>query len=286
MTRGARISPEVIDQVERTWAKDPRQSAPQVLKRLTGRARGRIGLRKVQQIIANVRSRGAGEWEPMPWTPWKADCASSGQSVSGEEPLQSEPRWSPETPEDSRYLFDLHRRFLSIFDRGLYRHEAEWARRLRAILSDENPNFELLILLLYFERVDDALSLDREPYTQDLDAVLTFRAWESQYHWREYAAAVKDGRIESPEMTFDVLEDEWTATAMATFCDGTDALLLMFVFSERNPRFFEQKSDGWSGEFLDQSHFTSIEKREFDQLVRLTADGLDRCQTTFEDLSS
>ena len=261
MSRGARVPPEVVDEVEMMWGMDTNLSAAKIFGKLRRKyGPGTIGHRKVQQIIGRLKERGAGRFEPLPWRPWH-----------WERPEDSE------TSEDTEYLLGLQGKFLTTFRRGLHQHEANWARRLRATLNGTTPNRQLVILRLYFERADVAANLARGyPRTDDLDAILAFRPWKSPAIWEHYVSATEDGLIESPVLEFAVLEEEWTGKV--PLCVGTDALLLMLAFSEHNDDYFDDVRGGWSHGLLAENDFSLREDKGSHLLMGLTDDGWVQCR--------
>ena len=255
MPQGARISPEIVREVENLWGMDSKLSAAKIVDKINRehRSLGTIGQRKVQQVIAGLKGRGAGHFDPNPWRPWQA-----------------------ETSEDMEYLLWLQAMFLSTFRRGLDQHEADWARRLRALLHGMKPNLQLVILRLYFERAYAAANLVRDPRTDDLDAILAFRPWKSLELWEQYVSATEDGLIEPPALEFEILEEEWTL--QLPLCVGTDALLLMLAFSEHNPLYFDDVRGGWCHGLLAENDFSPKEDKESFQLMGLTGNGSDKCR--------
>ena len=157
---GAPKKPEwMVERIRSLWAEDANQSALGVWDRFyeeSGR-RTLISKRKVQIIIKEaILTAGVG-FEALRWTPWQDPS---------------------ETAEDVGYLMSMDANWMMKFLRHLHQHEARWAKRLRAVLTNVNPELRLLFIHEYGMREVMSSNLGRKtPYTVDLDSLLTVKPW-------------------------------------------------------------------------------------------------------------
>ena len=176
-----KISGQVVAQVRTLWAEDPKQSAARVHRRyhrLPGG--GVVGLRRVQQVIAEAKDISRGRQFPLAeWGPW-ANAA--------------------ETPEDTSQLLQLDLVCLKERGRHLYQHEAKWGQRLRVALVDLSPSHQLSVATIYAVRESVAFILDESAYTADLDGLVAYRPWLPE-NQQAYGHAVDLG-IVPPMMTY------------------------------------------------------------------------------------
>ena len=163
-----RISEEIVERVKRLWAEDISQSALAVHVKYCQRfRRDEVSHRKVQQIIADAKqSAPKGAFTLVEWTAWTDDL---------------------ETPVVSAYLLRLDAACLAVLNRHLYHHEAKWAKRLSDALVGLSTWGQLLIIQEYARRESIAFMLANAPYTVDLNALVAYRPWLSDfyevYHW-------------------------------------------------------------------------------------------------------
>jgi hypothetical protein len=154
-----RIHRSVVERIKSIWAEDTAQGGAAVWQRFyeeSGR-RELIGLRKVQNIVRDARLASGPVLEAIPWSPWR-DTA--------------------ETAEETAYLIRIDAEWMHRFFRHLWQHEARWAKRLRSVLVDVNPELEFLFIHEYGTREVIASRLGMEAaYTTDLDGLLTVKPW-------------------------------------------------------------------------------------------------------------
>lgn len=181
---------KVVRQIETLWAENGRPTAEKVetlaeLKNIEGRP----GLRKIQQIIRRKKQQISSDPPPPepPIQPWGTD-------------------W-PESPEDIECLLRvmLSGRLNGV--KYLTARQSRWVLRLREIFSVaglsadavlERGSYHLIWALLYSRREQGASILKQgTPYTDDLDAVMMFRPWESEGRWEAYQEAIKAGIVPS-----------------------------------------------------------------------------------------
>lgn len=225
---------EIVRLVEREWADQDQKatvtgSRPPRAKDVRARLarQGAPSLRKVQQIIREVKARG-GSFEPVKWQPWNVDSNGNGK----------------ESPEETEFLLTLQFRALSFWRRGLYEHEALWACRLRAVVVnmtalEMDPSTAvgvgLCLILLYAHREAQAQLLNRPPYTDDLDGLLTFAPWGSA-KWKGYELAVAEGLIVPPQDTYTFENQEM---GYRIVLGGTEALLRLLHQNRANTAIIE-----------------------------------------------
>ena len=165
---------ETIRHIEELWAMNPSQSAVQIrIKYLQYSNAHQIGNRKVQMIIANARqvNQRYMAFHSHTWKPWTC---------------------SNESSEDSNYLLEINATSLHAYGRGLYQHEAFWAKRLRASLTGLSKRAQCLMIFAYGTREQIANRLDyRSIYTSDLDNILATKPWQHPI-LREEDADTKD----------------------------------------------------------------------------------------------
>ena len=163
---------EAIRHIEELWAMNPTQSALQIrIKYLRYSQAHQIGSRKVQMIIANARqiNQRYMAFHPSPWKPWTD---------------------SNENSDDSNYLLEINATSLHTYERGLYEHEASWAKRLRASLTGLSKRAQCLMIFAYGAREEIANRLNYQSiYTSDLDNILATKPWQHQILGEEDANA-------------------------------------------------------------------------------------------------
>lgn len=141
----------------------------------------KISLRKVQQIVAEVKKKSdKRSVSPPPvdeWRPWENQ---------------------EEGPESAAYLLLLDAITLAMYRRHLYQHEADWAQRLRVALEGLSPYDQFCFVQQYVSRQGIADWLGRPLYTADLDAVLAYKPWLSIENKRAYEVAFNGGSIDYP----------------------------------------------------------------------------------------
>ena len=219
------ISDAVVDTVKEIWANDPRQNATQVhtvVKRRLGP--GAVSLRKVQQVVAELKKRGAGRFQLSEWGPWQDPDA---------------------TPEDADYLFWIQRMMIRDWKRRLYEHEAKWARRLRVVLRDADPEIQLLLIGLYAERERFAVNVQELPtYTEDLDGFVTFKPWLRK-RWKEYQSAVEAGVVPPPYYWMDWVLDRPSGKGLSLEVSYVPALNSLFMVVKGRPELIPELLEAW-----------------------------------------
>ncbi len=152
---------EAIRQIQELWAINPSQNALQVrIKYLQYSNAHQIGDRKVQMIIANARqvTQGYRSFHLYPWKPWS---------------------FLNENSADSNYLLEINATSLQTYGRGIYQHEASWAKRLRVSLTGLSKRAQCLIIFAYGTREEIANRLNYSSiYTSDLDNILATKPWQ------------------------------------------------------------------------------------------------------------
>ena len=174
-----RIPNNVISLVESMWGADPSQNATAVFREIEYHHRRKmIGLRKVQQIVANLkRNHGRRTFPLVEWRPWNNEI---------------------ESPEDTAYLLVLDAVKTVYSGRHLYQHEAKWGRRIRCALDGLNLSLQRCFVDEYGRRevAQFVLKWDRA-YTNDLDGLLAYQPWKTG-HKHAYKEAVEAGNVDSP----------------------------------------------------------------------------------------
>ena len=152
---------EIVRIVEMTWAEDPGQSAATVHRILDHEhGEGYVSLSKVQQIVRKTKQSGGGKFYPTRWIPWDSPECSA---------------------DDIAHLFRVNRLCLDFKYRNLHEHEAYWARLLRETLDGLTLTFQFFVISLYAHRDQIGRNLGHDrPYTEDLDAFLTYRPWTDE----------------------------------------------------------------------------------------------------------
>ena len=177
----APISDQVIKRVKELCAENLTKSgrAIYLLYRQKFGA-GQIGLRKVQEIVANVR-RDFPE-EPFPviqWRPW-------------ENPNKN--------PEERAHLLLMDAVSVGVVGQHLNQHQAKWSINLRVALDELSSYDQFCFILLYAAREVNAYYLNEpEVYTSDLDAVLAHKPWLPE-NQRAYGLAVVTQLVPLPEI--------------------------------------------------------------------------------------
>ena len=206
-----RLPEDVIQAIKAQWGIDPKQRAKEVHAEIEALGH-RVSLRKVQQVIAELKRRGAGDIEVELWRPW-------------EDPT--------ETPQETIDLIRVAFYWKRWCKRELYRHEAKWARRLKQALPTTSDRYLTMLTLLYAERELVAMNLNEPTITSDLDPLLLFTPWVSSEHWQLYDKGIGNGALEEPKLT-EVVGVESGAGDRQTFVKGLDALLLLFSVAKHD----------------------------------------------------
>ena len=206
-----RLPDEVVEAVKNQWGLDPKQRAKEVRAEVE-KLGHRVSIRKVQQIVAELKSRGAGPMEVQLWRPWED---------------------STETPAETVDLIDISLKWKVWRQRELGLHEAKWWRRLRHALPPTPPIYLAMLTVLYAEREMVASNLNEPAVTDDLDPLLFFIPWTSREQLRTYKQALEIGTIDEPRLT-EVIAVGSKDENVLKFVKGLDALLLLFVSVKDN----------------------------------------------------
>ena len=228
------LASEIVDAVEHTWGKlrhdaDRSGMSPptgtQVYQEMKERRRKggptvtEPSLRKVQQIVRDMKTRGEGRFDPTEWRPWRGD--------------------ELEAPEDTHFLLLLCALARRQWVRGLYEHEARWARRLRPALErmskGQMRTIGLELVGMYSVREEVARLYNRPPPTGDLDGLFAFPPWV--VGWTGYEYAVKERLVEPfypDHLNRQMMNDHLADYLAVTILDATDRALLWFA-SELRP---------------------------------------------------
>lgn len=210
------LSESIIIEIRRLWGVNPQISGVILHSQVERRfGRGSVSLRRVQQIIAELRSKpDSGRFIPQNWYPWD------------------------DTPEETFALLKLQAFTRSFEGRLLREHEAMWGNRLRPY--GERYSYELLYILVGLYATQQAIAENTltPPYTFDLDAILEYEPWDSVEKWTRYFVDVRESRIEEPMVLADAHwrqegdrsareEDNRSRTAPVTVpVSGIDGLLV------------------------------------------------------------
>ena len=157
----AKLQEGIVKQVRWVWGEHPDWTGIKIYKEVNGLYSGpeRIGVRKVQDIIAEVKKPTEGTFKPfqlVEWDPW--------------DPKQK-------NPETSAFLLTLDAVCQAVQDRHLHDHEAKWGKRLRVALQGIAPYDQLCFVSLYAQRQVVAFHLKEPEITADLDAILAYKPW-------------------------------------------------------------------------------------------------------------
>ena len=157
-----KLEKTITAQVRKVWGEHPEWTGVKVhkeVKQLNG-GRELIGVRKVQQIIAERKGPAGDTFKTFPldeWKPWH----------NGKGP-----------PDTSAFLLTLDAVCQCVQSRPLYDHEAKWAMRIRGALQGLAPYDQFCIVSLYAQRELVAFYLSEpEVNTADLDAILAYKPW-------------------------------------------------------------------------------------------------------------
>lgn len=172
-----KIADHIVQAVLDLWAKDvDRLSATAIYRQYRQKAgRGLISERKVQQIIAEAKRkrRESDSFPTIEWIPWQDLLESS---------------------ESSDYLLRLDATSVATYKRHLYKHEAEWAIRLRAAMYGLSIRAQLSVIQEYGRRATLAWFLGGSPETADLDGLIAYKPWIPSnyevYHWAVLTEAI------------------------------------------------------------------------------------------------
>lgn len=165
------IHDNVIRQIEELWSSDETQTAVAVHQQYRrGSRTHEVSLRKCQQIIASAKKQKGPGFQPTEWKPSARE---------------------DEHPDSLAYLLRLDSVCMVVFRRRLYDHEGAWARRLRVTLDELPFGFQLFIVVEFGRRESGARTLQREPYTADLEGLLAYQPWVSADNALAYAIAAK-----------------------------------------------------------------------------------------------
>ena len=180
------IPADVVYRIKHLWAEEPSRFATQVHRLMRQQLGNAVSLRKVQQVIAEARSKTGGRQRPMvEWKPWKGKLG---------------------TAQDCDYLLRLDAISLAAGGRHLSELEAKWARRIRVAVDGLNLWRQLHLVIMYAKRELAADNLQEpSPYTADLDGILAYKPWVPQNR-KAYDSAVLGGSVPSPLFDFDPKE--------------------------------------------------------------------------------
>ena len=206
-----RLPDEVVEAVKNQWGLDPKQRAKEVRAEVE-KLGHRVSIRKVQEIVAELKRRGAGPLGVQFWRPWED---------------------STETPAETVDLIDISLKWKVWRQRELRLHEAKWWRRLRHALPPTPPIYLAMLTVLYAEREMVASNLNEPAVTDDLDPLLFFIPWTSREQLRTYKQALEIGTIDEPRLT-EVIAVGSKDENVLKFVKGLDALLLLFVLVKDN----------------------------------------------------
>ena len=154
------VSESVIDEVRRIWWREPELSGARVHARIQQKLGSEsVSLRKVQQIVAELREGPV--FRRKPWNPWE------------------DVHWGDDgyAAEEVDYLLEVQRTSWRLAHRELSDHEVSWAGRLRVVLQGLDPKGRMLLIWEYSYREEIAFNLERPLWTDDLDALLTYKPW-------------------------------------------------------------------------------------------------------------
>ena len=204
-----RLPEEVAEAVKNQWGLDPKQRAKAVRAEVE-KLGHRVSIRKVQQIVAELKRLGAGPMEVQLWRPWKD---------------------STETPAETVDLISISLKWKEWWNRELGLHEAKWWRRLRQALPPTPPIYLATLTALYAQREMVASNLNEPAVTDDLDPLLFFIPWASREQLRTYKQALEIGTIDEPRLTEVIAIGSRDGNDLK-FVKGLDALLLQFVWAK------------------------------------------------------
>ena len=145
-----------------------------------------VGLRKTQQVIADLKNRRANEVSNVakPWQPWQSDS---------------------ETAEEIDYLLEL-KRCGEIAGAGqLSITQAEWAKRIRVSMKEMSQVMvPFVVSALYAGRQEFSIRTGRPEvfYTEDLDQYLAYKPWVSTSRRDLYDEGLRSGKIDYPRPFF------------------------------------------------------------------------------------
>ena len=158
----SKLLDEVVKQVQKLWGEHPEWTGVKIhreVKRFYGGAE-RIGVRKVQQIIAEPKKSTEETFKPFLFVEWK--------------PWHSKQK----NPEASAFLLTLDAVCQAVQNRHLHEHEAQWGIRLRVALQGITPYDQLCFVSLYAQREVVAFHFNLpEIDITDLNAILAYKPW-------------------------------------------------------------------------------------------------------------
>jgi len=178
----------VVEAIKAIWAEDPKNLSARQVYNLYRQQKGheKISERKVQQIVAESKKNARVD-EPFPlvgWQPWE-DKTESAEGVD--------------------HLLRLDAACVVTYQRHLYKHEADWGRRLRVALIGLSIRGQLAIICEYADREEVAFLLNVDlSYTADLDGLVAYKPWLSENR-AVYYYAVTTGTI--PHLRGSILSE-------------------------------------------------------------------------------
>jgi hypothetical protein len=182
------LDKEIINEVEKFLAKEEynaegkQLSHRELYKRYKRRKwRYPIGLTKFNEITNKREERLK---KPFSWAEWK-------------------PWANPEASvEDRGFLLQINAIKQAEIGRGLFKHEAEWAQKLRGALPGLHPYGQYKIVLLYSFREYFAHYSGSAIDTADLDALIAYKPWlpDNQPNYVAYVQAIEAGIATFPEL--------------------------------------------------------------------------------------
>lgn len=151
----------VVESIKAIWAEDPKNLSARKVYHLYRQQGGHeaISERKVQQIVAEAKENARID-EPFPLAEWQA--------------------WEDKTEsaEEVDHLLRLDAICVATYQRHLYKHEADWGRRLRVALIGLSVRSQHNIIREYASREEVAFILNLDlPNTADLDGLAAYKPW-------------------------------------------------------------------------------------------------------------
>jgi hypothetical protein len=216
-----RTPPNVVSLVESLWVKQFKKNPKVTAIKIHSIAKTQLppsqcpSVRRVQQIIQQIRIKAGPFPDDPPLIPWGPD-------------------W-PELSEDIACLFQLMRLYslrsrVDGMELRLDTRTARWALKLRGMFDTTWPKPERIDpQVMDLDRWADAYAsreivgeiLNQPPYLDDLNGVMEFRPWEKESARLAYWEAVEIGAV--PPFTLEA-EEEAAEAMMPGYLDAIDQM--------------------------------------------------------------
>ena len=176
------LDPEIVSLIEEKWVHMKEPSAAEVHRAILRKEGNVVGVRKVQQVIADLKTRRVNKVSnvEIPWEPWQLES---------------------ETAEEIDYLLELRRLGEISGTPPLSTTQAEWAKKIRVSMKDmKHLMVPFLVSAIYAGRQTFSTLTARPEtfYSDDLDQYLAYKPWVSESRRDSYEKGLDSGKIKYP----------------------------------------------------------------------------------------